>query len=461
MKLFTAPPRSRRLLFGNVVVVFLKIFLTMAVWYSLPQQLSAQCDKLPFGFSINGCTVTFFSTSSNPPSPINWGFGDGTTGSGNPVTHIYSGNGTYNVTASYSGFSGTYTCTQPVTLTGCNMGCCSAAFSGQVTRDCGGLFLSLTSECSNGTHSWSVTTVPAGQCYTLVGFNTAMASQTVQLTNINTCTVTRLSVTHTVNCAGGPYTVTQSVDINEDAIFIGRKNATTNLQDYNCVLPGASYSGACPVYVSGIVNTDKNFTFTGTDIQMDPGQTGFDVPAGKTLEFGSNAHLHSSQGTNCNCLWRGVYVNNGGTLRFDGINSTFNATIEDALYAIRMYENSNLFLKKVLFDDNFIGLRATDKDFTLQSYEQNEFHGAGPLKNICSLAGWVDLSIAQLNSSGTTGTPVVYSPDRGYAGWFVNDLTALNFPFLPLFRQNEFVNLVKGMEIYDTDFFMRENSTFL
>ena len=273
----------------------------MTALFFFSQRLSAQCDKLPFAYTINGCTVTFFSTDPTPLSPIYWDFGDGTTGSGDPVTHVYLSNGTFSVTASYTGFSGTYTCTQTFTLTGCNMTCCSAAFSGQVTRDCGALFLSLTSECSNGTHSWSVATVPAGECFTLVGFNSAMASQTVQLTNINTCTVTRLSITHTVDCAGGPYTVTQSVDINEDAIFIGRKNATTNLQDYNCVLPGASYSGACPAYVSGIVNTDKNFTFSGTDIHMDPGETGFDVPTGKTLELTQNAYVHGVSGNACNC----------------------------------------------------------------------------------------------------------------------------------------------------------------
>ncbi len=46
-------------------------------------------------------------------------------------------------------------------------------------------------------------TVPAGECITLVGFNSTMASQTVQVTNINTCTVTRLVITHTVDCTGG------------------------------------------------------------------------------------------------------------------------------------------------------------------------------------------------------------------------------------------------------------------
>lgn len=158
----------------------------MTALFFFSQRLSAQCDKLPFAYTINGCTVTFYSTDTTPPipSPLYLDFGDGTTGSGDPVTHVYLSNGTYSVTASYTGFSGTYTCTQTFTLTGCNMTCCSAAFSGQVTRDCGVLFLSLTSECSNGTHSWSVATVPAGECFTLVGFNSAMASQTVQLTNM-------------------------------------------------------------------------------------------------------------------------------------------------------------------------------------------------------------------------------------------------------------------------------------
>ena len=100
-----------------------------------PGHVFAQCSKLPFDFTVTGCTVTFFSTDPNPPSPINWNFGDGATGTGNPITHVYLSNGTYTVTASYSGFGWTYTCTKTVTVTGCQMECCSAAFSGSVTRE--------------------------------------------------------------------------------------------------------------------------------------------------------------------------------------------------------------------------------------------------------------------------------------------------------------------------------------
>lgn len=428
----------------------------MTALFFFSQRLSAQCDKLPFAYTINGCTVTFFSTDPTPLSPIYWDFGDGTTGSGDPVTHVYLSNGTFSVTASYTGFSGTYTCTQTFTLTGCNMTCCSAAFSGQVTRDCGALFLSLTSECSNGTHSWSVATVPAGECFTLVGFNSAMASQTVQLTNINTCTVTRLSITHTVDCAGGPYTVTQSVDINEDAIFIGRKNATTNLQDYNCVLPGASYSGACPAYVSGIVNTDKNFTFSGTDIHMDPGETGFDVPTGKTLELTQNAYVHGVSGNACNCLWRGIYVN-GGELKFSATSVT-SATVEDALYAVRVFESSTLGLKRVIFNKNFVSLRASDGDFLLTNNEQNEYDGTGPLKNICGLANLNDLAI--MPYFGGAWATVPYSNERGYTGWYIRNLTAITLTPLSFPKYNHFRALSKGIEVYDTDVAMNANSYF-
>lgn len=458
MKMTPPPPNRQCKPYRKPAVSSVKTILAMFVFSFLARTGMAQCDKLPVYAALNGCTAVF-STDPGIPGPVNWNFGDGSTGTGNPVTHIYTANATYTVTASYTWSGGTYTCSVPVAVTGCQMACCDADFTASVYRDCGALMLSLTSECSDGDHDWTVATVPAAQCMTLIGFDPAMASQTVQVTNINTCTVTRLDITHTVtNCAGAPHSSNQVILINEDAIFIGRLGGTTNLQDYNCVLPGASYSGACPVFLTGVVNTDKDFTFSGTDIHMHPGVTGLDVPAGRTLRFEQNAYVHGAGGGNCNCLWRGIYAN-GGTLQFDA-TSTYSATVEDALYAVRVYENSTLLMKRAILNKNFVGIRSSDGGFDLLGFERNEIDGTGPLRNICGLNALNDLVVSSYLDSGIPGMPVPYSNERGYAGWFVKDLTVLNLLDLSFYRQNVFRHLAKGMEVYDTDFQMRRNSLF-
>jgi hypothetical protein len=56
-------------------------------------------------------TITFTATASGGTSPyaFNWSFGDGATGTGNPATHAYSTNGTYNAQLVVDDASGTTT----------------------------------------------------------------------------------------------------------------------------------------------------------------------------------------------------------------------------------------------------------------------------------------------------------------------------------------------------------------
>lgn len=65
-----------------------------------------------------GQLVTFTDNSNDPSITLySWNFGDGATGTGNPVTHIYSSPSTYTVTHSTTNNCGTTWCpSQQITI---------------------------------------------------------------------------------------------------------------------------------------------------------------------------------------------------------------------------------------------------------------------------------------------------------------------------------------------------------
>ena len=64
------------------------------------EQVPCSLSSSPASPTI-GQTVTFTATScGTPPLQFGWSFGDGTTGAGNPVTHIFQAAGSYIVTLS-------------------------------------------------------------------------------------------------------------------------------------------------------------------------------------------------------------------------------------------------------------------------------------------------------------------------------------------------------------------------
>jgi len=316
-------------------------------------------------------------------------------------------------------------------------------------------YLSLNAECTgNGTHLWSIAPNVPNACITLSNFfQGAPVQGMIQVTNINTCIVGSLIVTHRFSCPNSTvHIVTQTLPIQDEGIFIGKDATTTPLTDYNCVLPGALYNGACTVYSSGIVTVDKAFTFSSANVRIEPGLSGFDVIKNFTLD--QNTVVSGNAEADCNCLWRGINVYGTNTMTTDT-----DASIQDALYAIRVGYKSTLSIKKTLFVRNYIGIRSTEGGFNLIAFEENRFDGQGPLKNICSLDPLNDIVVAGL-AFYTCGTAVPYQPGKGFAGMYLRDAGSVSLPALTFAKQNLFYDLAVGIDAKDTELSITRNSRF-
>ena len=408
------------------------------------------CPERAFTYVVNGCTVTFqtFLTGGI------WHFGDGASSTLLNPTHTYAVNGDYIV--SYTDFNGN-TCRKTIRVA-CDQisSCCTPAFTGEIKRECSVLTLSLSADCTtNGTHSWSILPNVPNACIDVINFFQGMPTQgMIQISNINTCEVTALVVTHNFTCSNGTVlSQTQTFPIQDAGIFIGENGETTLLTDYNCVLPGAIYSSPCIVYSSGIVTVDKDFTFSSTNVRVHPGLAGFDVI--KDFTINQNTLVSGNAEPDCNCLWRGIYIYGANTMTTDS-----DASIQDALYAIRAAYKNNLNIKKTLFRRNFIDIRGTDGQFNLLSFEENRFDGNGPLKNICSLEPLNDVVVAPLGGGLWCNTNVPYQAGSGFAGLYLKDAGVINLPPLAFAKQNLFYNLAVGIDAWDTELSIFRNSRF-
>jgi hypothetical protein len=317
------------------------------------------------------------------------------------------------------------------------------------------LKLKLSAECtSSGTHSWSITPNVPGACMTLANFFQGAPTQgMVQVTNINTCVVTALNVTHQFTCTDGTVlTETKTLNIPVQGIFIGRDGTTTSLTDYDCVLPGDSYGQSCVVYTSGNISVNKDFTFAFADIRVQPGLSGFDVLPLKTLAIRQTT-VRGNADAGCQCLWRSIYVGTDAKL-----STNTNSNIEDALYAIRAEQGSILEIRKTNFRRNFIGIRSTEGPFVMDVFEENDFDGTGPLYNICSLAGLNDIKVSPIN--GVMFTPLPYFNERGFAGMYLRDAGNIDLLQLDYNKQNTFHDLAVGIDAYDSEINIRRNCRF-
>lgn len=320
---------------------------------------SNTCNENSFNYAVNGCTVAFAGLIGGAQQ---WDFGDGTLSNMTNPTHTYAVSGDHVVTFRVSGL----VCQKTIRVNcGSVSPCCTADFSASLYRECSALWLKLDAGCDGGSHNWTISTIPANACLTLVNFNAGMADQLVQVTNINTAVTTDLVVKHTYTCSDGAVsTSTRTFSTSQlQGIYIGKMSTPSGLNnDYGCVLPGAGYNGSTIVYSSGIVQIDKSFEFAAADVRMHP-EAGFDVQNGHTFTIRQNAIVHGNTEPSCNCLWRGINVMSGATL-----STSSNAVIEDALYAARAFGSSTLSIRKTHFNRNFVGIRATNGFFTLSPF---------------------------------------------------------------------------------------------
>jgi Secretion system C-terminal sorting domain len=241
---------------------------------------------------------------------------------------------------------------------------------------------------------------------------------------------------------------TKVIDIPFDGIFIGKSGDETLLTDFECVLPGDFYSGFANVFSTGIVKINKNFTFKSSNVIME-NTAGFDVITTKTFTLKESTMLSSA----CNCLWRGINV-------YGNLVTSSNTTITDALTAIRPFTLSKLNLKQTRFRRNYLGIYSKNTNFSVATgFESNQFDGTGPIKEKCGMV--LTLKNNDIVSSCGSNPPFAFSTELGYAGIYLEGVTAFNLPSLVRAKQNQFSNFVVGMAFYDTQVNINKNSFFV
>jgi len=95
------------------------------------------CDSISFGsfggcnitYTQNGSQFTFNASTTNPGSSVMWSFGDGTSGTGSPVTHTYNGIGNFTVTMTELDSNGTVICTSTSIISTQSGSTCSFVYS--------------------------------------------------------------------------------------------------------------------------------------------------------------------------------------------------------------------------------------------------------------------------------------------------------------------------------------------
>jgi PKD repeat protein len=91
--------------------------------YQLVTILPSPCVSTISTTNNGGGNYTFTANNSNTGITYAWDFGDGSTGTGSPVTHSYTNSGTYQVTLVSSGLGCTYTSTTSVSYFNGSLNC--------------------------------------------------------------------------------------------------------------------------------------------------------------------------------------------------------------------------------------------------------------------------------------------------------------------------------------------------
>lgn len=261
---------------------------------------------------------------------------------------------------------------------GCNSGDCDFVMT--PNQSCSKLSVDFHA-ISNGTHQYFVDG-------NLVQTTTSQ-DWTYTFENFNNCNGNSISVTHNIVDAQNNVlcTKTESLILPQQGVFIGNQDCSSikisELVNLG-ILPPVEYTASCPIYVTGEIIIDQNYSFEGATMLFDRGAglTVSDVNGiGGTLKINDGSTLSAS----CDGLWRGIRVYQGGELFVE------EAIIKDALYAIRPFNlptaasvgNPKLDIIDMVFEDNFIGLFAIDGRFDLDHFNNNHFLGGNilPINN--------------------------------------------------------------------------------
>jgi len=124
---------------------------------SAPPPLATSFSFNPSSPAVNApVSFTAGATGGTPPYAFSWSFGDGTTGAGSTVTHVYAAAGTYSVIETVSdAATHTATSTLPVTVTPPQP--LSATFTVSPAQPTNGTAATFTATATGGTSPYSFT----------------------------------------------------------------------------------------------------------------------------------------------------------------------------------------------------------------------------------------------------------------------------------------------------------------
>ena len=420
----------------------------------VPVNCSVGCEeRIPY-YRLDGCKLTL-SYKTSIPFSVNWGDGTPITTGSSPLVHNYSVDAIYTITYTVNG----QTCTFKIRVK-CLDGCCEAGFQATAVRECGKLFIKLEANCKEGLHEW----IFPKDCPKTVNLQPTLANQSVQITDVNIDASFTFPIIHRYTCmTGGVYEETQVVTFTDqlEGIYIGVPGIPTNLSYYNCVFPAFSHTGTPtkPVFVAGVINVDKPFIFNSTELQFDPGDTGFDTyTSSAPFTLQNQTLLHGIQGgDDCFYLWRGLKQYNTGILNIT------NSEIREAMNGILLNGNSGAItnISDSRFFENFVAIYAT-RSMGVFGMVRTIIDGglklrpAGTLQTTASST----VSVQGIPAGSIIFSFLNYVPgNHGFAGIY-SQRAAVTFPFLVALDRNRFQNLNYGISVFDANVTIDRNSTF-
>jgi Secretion system C-terminal sorting domain len=386
-----------------------------------------------FTTTFNGCNVTLtptfvFVNPSQPPAftwqvdncPISPPFIALVSGTTPVLTTTLTGSGPWVVKLTVQiGNGAKWSCCQQIDACGTvNPPVCN--ITATPTIACSELIIKLfsTNFPANAIHSFTFpglkddngNTLSAPNISNAEVANTTNNGYLQHIQNVNTYNLTQ-TIIHSVLIppATVPQTCTLTVNFPQNfptfqGVFIGKhcdtEKTISQVAGPNLLLPAgtnnSSISGIKDVYILGDLNFSSNYTFINTNIYPGPNSTlrvrrknGQSGPQIAVLTISDQTIIQPT--SECACRWRGIEVLENARFASNVPTSTRRNIINDALYAVRPLREPNIIgsqpqisLNQTDFNRNFIGLRATDGNYTLGQFNGVVMTGNGLGKSFCN-----------------------------------------------------------------------------